>query len=134
MRLGAYPCVLKEDSLVHQIYQEGEVSERHRHRYEFNREYEEILTSYGLEISGNSPDNNFVEIVEIPEHLWFVAVQFHPEFKSKPTCSHPLFAGFMGAAVQRHVQRAERSPDQEVESTASDPEKTPRSEARLNDL
>ena len=110
MRLGAYPCVLKEDSLVHQIYQEGEISERHRHRYEFNREYEEILTSYGLEISGNSPDNNFVEIVEIPEHPWFLACQFHPEFKSKPLQPHPLFVSFIQAALDfKHLRAGQES-------------------------
>ena len=116
MRLGAYPCVLKEESLAHRIYQEGEISERHRHRYEFNREYEEILTSYGLEISGNSPDNNFVEIVEIPEHPWFLACQFHPEFKSKPLKPHPLFVSFIQAAIdfkqQRTGQEAVSAPDQ----------------------
>ena len=116
MRLGAYPCVLKEESLAHRIYQEGEISERHRHRYEFNREYEEILTSYGLEISGNSPDNNFVEIVEIPEHPWFLACQFHPEFKSKPLKPHPLFVSFIQAAIdfkqQRTGQEAASAPDQ----------------------
>ncbi len=108
MRLGGYPCVLKEDSLAHQIYGEGEISERHRHRYEFNREYEEILTSYGLQISGNSPDNNFVEIVEIPEHPWFLACQFHPEFKSKPLKPHPLFVSFIQAAVDFKRQRTGR--------------------------
>jgi CTP synthase len=116
MRLGAYPCVLKEDSLAYQIYEEGEISERHRHRYEFNREYEELLTSYGLEISGSSPDNNFVEIVEIPEHPWFLACQFHPEFKSRPLNPHPLFVSFIQAAIDfKHLkigQEATSVPDQ----------------------
>ncbi|MEE8349107.1 MAG: CTP synthase [Acidobacteriota bacterium] len=105
MRLGAYPCELQEDSLAHRIYENREISERHRHRYEFNREYEEILTSYGLEISGNSPDNNFVEIVEIPDHPWFLACQFHPEFKSKPLKPHPLFVSFVQAAIDFKQRR-----------------------------
>ncbi len=100
MRLGAYPCLLEEDSMAFQTYQEREISERHRHRYEFNREYEEILTSYGLKISGNSPDKNFVEIIELPEHPWFLGCQFHPEFKSKPLKPHPLFVSFIGAALE----------------------------------
>ena len=105
MRLGAYPCVLEKDSLAQRIYGETEVSERHRHRYEFNREYEEILTSYGLKISGNSPDKNFVEIVELSDHPWFLACQFHPEFKSKPLKPHPLFVSFIQAAAQYKARR-----------------------------
>ncbi len=100
MRLGAYPCVLEKDTLAQQIYGEIEISERHRHRYEFNREYEEILTSYGLNISGNSPDKNFVEIVELSDHPWFLACQFHPEFKSRPLKPHPLFVSFIQAAAE----------------------------------
>ena len=99
MRLGAYPCLLEEDSLAFQVYEKREISERHRHRYEFNREYEELLVSYGLKIAGNSPDRNFVEIVELPEHPWFVGCQFHPEFKSKPLSPHPLFVSFITAAL-----------------------------------
>ena len=105
MRLGAYPCVLEKDSLAQRIYGETEISERHRHRYEFNREYEEILTSYGLKISGNSPDKNFVEIVELSDHPWFLACQFHPEFKSKPLKPHPLFVSFIQAAAQYKARR-----------------------------
>ncbi|RPJ59928.1 MAG: CTP synthase [Acidobacteria bacterium] len=105
MRLGAYPCVLDEDSLACRAYGQREISERHRHRYEFNREYEELLTSYGLKISGNSPDRNFAEIVEIPDHPWFLACQFHPEFKSKPLKPHPLFISFIGAAFERKRRR-----------------------------
>ncbi|MEE2822607.1 MAG: CTP synthase [Acidobacteriota bacterium] len=116
MRLGAYPCVLQKGSLAQSIYQEGEISERHRHRYEFNREYEEILTSYGLRISGNSPDNNFVEIVEIPEHPWFLACQFHPEFKSKPLKPHPLFVSFIKAAKDfKHCRTTSREVSSERE-------------------
>ncbi len=104
MRLGAYPCILEEDSLAYKIYGEREISERHRHRYEFNREYEEILTGYGLKVVGNSPDKNFVEIVELPEHPWFLASQFHPEFKSKPLRPHPIFVSFIGAALQHKAR------------------------------
>ena len=105
MRLGAYPCVLEKDSKAYEIYGETEISERHRHRYEFNREYEEILTSYGLQIVGNSPDNNFVEIVELSDHPWFLACQFHPEFKSKPLQPHPIFVSFIEAALKHKSQR-----------------------------
>lgn len=105
MRLGAYPCVLKKDSKAYEIYGETEISERHRHRYEFNREYEEILTSYGLQIVGNSPDNNFVEIMELSDHPWFLACQFHPEFKSKPLQPHPIFVSFIEAALKHKAQR-----------------------------
>ena len=105
MRLGAYPCVLEKESLAQRIYGETEISERHRHRYEFNREYEEILTSYGLNFSGNSPDKNFAEIVEISDHPWFLACQFHPEFKSKPLKPHPLFVSFIQAAAAYRARR-----------------------------
>jgi CTP synthase len=105
MRLGAYPCVLDEGSLAYRVYQQKEISERHRHRYEFNREYEEILTSYGLRFSGNSPDKNFAEIVELPDHPWFLGCQFHPEFKSKPLKPHPLFASFIEAGLKYQRRR-----------------------------
>jgi CTP synthase len=83
------------------MYGAREISERHRHRYEFNREYEKLLVSYGLRISGNSPDRNFVEIIELEDHPWFLGCQFHPEFKSKPLRPHPLFAGFIQAGLNR---------------------------------
>ncbi len=105
MRLGAYPCELETDSLAFRTYDEREISERHRHRYEFNREYEELLTSYGLKISGNSPDRNFVEIVELADHPWFLGCQFHPEFKSKPLKPHPLFVSFIEASLKYHCER-----------------------------
>jgi CTP synthase len=105
MRLGAYPCLLEPNSLAHKVYGTKEISERHRHRYEFNREYEKIICSYGLKFSGNSPDGNFVEIAELPGHPWFLGCQFHPEFKSKPLQPHPLFASFIGAAYLRKVGR-----------------------------
>ena len=107
MRLGAYPCELEVDSLAFRMYDEREISERHRHRYEFNREYEEILTSYGLKISGNSPDRNFVEIIELTNHPWFLGCQFHPEFKSKPLKPHPLFVSFIEASLQYSFRRQE---------------------------
>ena len=107
MRLGAYPCELETDSLAFRTYGEREISERHRHRYEFNREYEELLTSYGLAIAGNSPDRNFVEIVELADHPWFLGCQFHPEFKSKPLKPHPLFVSFIEASLEYHQKKEE---------------------------
>lgn len=100
MRLGAYPCVLQEGSFAHTAYQEKEISERHRHRYEFNNAYRDILTKHGLKISGQSPDGELVEIVEIEDHPWFLGCQFHPEFKSRPTDPHPLFKAFIGASLK----------------------------------
>jgi CTP synthase len=98
MRLGAYECVLQEGSLAQQVYGKTRISERHRHRYEFNQEYEPVLAKHGLRFSGRTPDGKFVEIAEIPNHPWFLAVQFHPEFKSRPLSPHPLFREFIGAA------------------------------------
>jgi CTP synthase len=119
MRLGAFPCVLDEDSLSYRIYRAPEISERHRHRYEFNREYEKILTSYGMRFPGNSPDRNFVEIVELPDHPWFFGCQFHPEFKSKPFRPHPVFASFIAAAYQFKLGRGEGQPGREATSVAA---------------
>jgi CTP synthase len=107
MRLGAYPCVLTAGSNTQRAYGEMEISERHRHRYEFNREYEETLIAHGLRIVGASPDGNFVEVVEVEGHPWFVGCQFHPEFKSKPLTSHPLFKAFVQASyAHRQARRA----------------------------
>ena len=107
MRLGAYPCVLTAGSNTQKAYGEMEISERHRHRYEFNREYEETLIAHGLRIVGASPDGNFVEVVEVEGHPWFVGCQFHPEFKSKPLTSHPLFKAFVQASyAHRQARRA----------------------------
>ena len=100
MRLGAYPCVLTEGSKSHEAYDQIEISERHRHRYEVNNAYRDMLLENGLRLSGVSPDKRLVEIVEIPSHRWFVAAQFHPELKSRPTRPHPLFRDFVRAAVQ----------------------------------
>jgi CTP synthase len=99
MRLGAYPCILERGSLAHAIYEQGEIDERHRHRYEVNINYVNRLSAAGLRFSGMSPDARLPEIVELPDHPWFVGVQFHPELKSKPFAPHPLFASFIRAAV-----------------------------------
>ncbi len=105
MRLGAQPCLLSEESHAAECYEADEISERHRHRYEFNPEYKAQLEESGMVVTGSSPDGTLAEIVEISDHPWFVAVQFHPEFKSKPSMPHPLFSGFVAAALQRHQQR-----------------------------
>ncbi|WP_454957183.1 CTP synthase [Gemella sanguinis] len=100
LRLGSYPCTLTEGSQAHKEYGEINITERHRHRYEFNNFYRERLTNKGLVLSGVSPDGRLVEIVELPEHPWFVAGQFHPEFKSRPEKAHSLFAGFIKASLE----------------------------------
>lgn len=104
MRLGAYPCKIKKDTLANQVYGETEISERHRHRFEFNNEFLEIFENHGFTFSGTSPDGSLVEIIEYQEHPWFIASQFHPEFKSKPMSPHPLFSGFIEASLN-HQQR-----------------------------
>jgi CTP synthase len=105
MRLGAWPCKLVPGSFAHKAYGKTEISERHRHRYEFNREYEKQLVAAGLKITGRTPDENYVEIVEAPEHPWFLGCQFHPEFKSKPLEPHPLFRSFIGAALEHQGKK-----------------------------
>ena len=100
MRLGACPCELAEDSFSFHAYGRKDIQERHRHRYEFNNTYREQLVKAGLRIGGINPERDLVEIIEIPEHAWFVAVQFHPEFQSKPNAAHPLFANFIAAALK----------------------------------
>jgi CTP synthase len=100
MRLGAYPCVLQDDSLALKCYGRKKISERHRHRYEFNNHYAEQFTPKGMVLSGLSPDGSLVEIIEIKDHPWFLGCQFHPEFKSRPMDCHPLFKGFIKAALQ----------------------------------
>ena len=99
MRLGAWPCKIEKDSTAFRAYGTTDISERHRHRYEFNCEYEKTLTDAGFRITGRSPDGKYVEIVEAPDHPWFLGCQFHPEFKSKPLAPHPLFHAFVGAAL-----------------------------------
>jgi CTP synthase len=106
MRLGAWPCKLEPGSFAAKAYGKLEISERHRHRYEFNRDYEKTLTNAGLRITGRTPDENYVEIIEAPEHPWFLGCQFHPEFKSKPLEPHPLFAAFIGAALEHRKSRS----------------------------
>jgi len=115
MRLGAWTCKIEPGTLARQIYGKTEISERHRHRYEFNREYEETLTAGGLKISGSTPDGTYVEMVELPDHPHFIACQFHPEFKSKPLEPHPLFKTFVGAAYEHGLKRRADKAAAEVE-------------------
>jgi CTP synthase len=105
MRLGLYPCRLVEGSHAHRAYGRTEVGERHRHRYEFNTQYRSQFAAHGLEVTGASPNGKLVEIVELRDHPWFLAVQFHPEFKSKPTAAHPLFRGFIEACIRRREEK-----------------------------
>src|SRR5919106_527165 len=100
MRLGAYPCVLQDDSLALKLYGRKKINERHRHRYEFNNDYIERFSAKGMLLSGVSPDGRLVEIIELKDHPWFLGCQFHPEFKSRPMDCHPLFKGFIKAALQ----------------------------------
>ena len=101
MRLGAYRCRLTPDSGLRALYGADEVFERHRHRYEFNNAYIETFAAHGLRVAGVNPERELVEAVELNGHPWFVGVQFHPEFKSRPTRPHPLFIGLIGAAIRR---------------------------------
>jgi len=118
MRLGAQPATLVPESRAAACYGRVEISERHRHRYEFNNVYRQQFAAHGMQVVGTSPDGGLVEIVEIPDHPWFVAVQFHPEFKSQPTRPHPLFDGFIAAAVKRHGARLERTKEGEVQEVS----------------
>jgi CTP synthase len=113
MRLGAYPCVLVPGTKAALAYGEATISERHRHRFEFNNDYREMLSSHGMVISGISPDGRLVEIVELRDHPWFVGTQFHPEFKSRPNRPHPLYREFIGACVGAEAVRPERTIDDE---------------------
>ena len=105
MRLGSWPCALTPEWRAREAYGFEQVDERHRHRYEFNREYEDCLTAAGLRITGETPDNTYVEICEIAGHPWYLGCQFHPEFKSKPMEPHPLFKAFIGAAQEFRKNR-----------------------------
>ena len=105
MRLGQYPCALNPESKSFQLYQSSMIYERHRHRYEVNNDYRDDLAKNGMLLAGTSPDNHIVEMVELPDHPWFVAAQFHPEFKSRPNKPHPLFRGFVTAAAERHAKK-----------------------------
>jgi CTP synthase len=115
MRLGAWTCKIEPGTRAHKIYGKLEISERHRHRYEFNREYEEPLVAGGLRISGSTPDGTYVEMVELPDHPHFIGCQFHPEFKSKPLEPHPLFSTFIAAAYAHGSKRRSRKETVEVE-------------------
>ncbi|PYX10090.1 MAG: CTP synthetase [Acidobacteria bacterium] len=115
MRLGAWTCKIEPSTLAHKIYGQLEISERHRHRYEFNREYESTLTAGGLRISGSTPDGTYVEMVELPDHPHFIGCQFHPEFKSKPLEPHPLFKTFVGASYEHGLKRRANKAAAEVE-------------------
>jgi len=107
MRLGGYACVLKEGSLAFKLYGRKKISERHRHRYEFNNSYRELFSTKGMILSGLSPDKTLVEVIELKDHPWFVGCQFHPEFKSRPTDCHPLYKGFIKAALQNRLAQKE---------------------------
>jgi CTP synthase len=98
MRLGAQLCRLREDSIAREVYGRAEVHERHRHRFEFNNAYAEAFEARGMRLSGREPERDLVELIEIPDHPWFVACQFHPEFQSRPSRAHPLFREFVRAA------------------------------------
>ena len=106
LRLGAYPCIIKEGTTMQRCYGALEISERHRHRYEFNNKYRDVLTQHGLTLSGLSPDGRLVETVELSDRPFYVGVQYHPEFKSRPNKAHPLFRGFIAAAKEEHERRA----------------------------
>ena len=122
MRLGGQKCVLEKDSTAYDCYQSEEIIERHRHRYEFNNDYLDVLSDAGLRLVGKSHDGMLVEVVEVPDHPWFVGCQFHPEFTSSPREGHPLFTGFIRAAIAQHDAIAgsdEHHEDQEQPLTQS---------------
>ena len=128
MRLGAWECKIDADSNAFKAYGKTEISERHRHRYEFNREYEQLLTGAGLRITGSSPDGTYVEIVELPDHPYFLGCQFHPEFKSKPLEPHPLFLSFVHASYQHRAKRLAQPAPEKTSSSA------PKAPANTNHL
>ena len=105
MRLGAYECKLKKGTKAYNAYKKEKISERHRHRYEFNNKYKENMEKKGMVFSGFYPKGNLVEIIELKNHSWFLACQFHPEFKSKPEKAHPLFRDFIAASISNYRQR-----------------------------
>ena len=115
MRLGSWPCKLQPDSLAAKAYGSPQIHERHRHRYEFNRNYEEVLTSHGMRVTGETPDAMYVEICELPDHPWYLGCQFHPEFKSKPLEPHPLFSSFVGTAFLHRGTRVRNEQVREAE-------------------
>ncbi|HRS07174.1 MAG TPA: CTP synthetase, partial [Candidatus Ratteibacteria bacterium] len=105
MRLGAYPCGIEPGSIASRAYKKKKILERHRHRWEFNMKYFNLMKQNGMKFTGFSPDKKLVEIIEVEGHPFFIATQFHPEFQSKPFACHPLFAAFIKAAVQRKSQK-----------------------------
>ncbi|MCA9239143.1 MAG: CTP synthase, partial [Planctomycetales bacterium] len=125
MRLGAQPTKLEPGSTAAQCYGAGDVSERHRHRYEFNNQYRGQFAAHGMRFSGTSPDGALVEVIEVPSHPWFLAVQYHPEFKSKPTAAQPLFAGFLGAAVQHRAGKRKNAGQAPLPDESASIEPTP---------
>ncbi len=122
MRLGSYPCSLEEGSVVRRAYGKPLIYERHRHRYEFNNKYRPLFKKNGMTLAGVCEDRDLVEIIELGTHPWFVGVQFHPEFKSRPTAPHPLFSSFVEAALlhhkKRHTQGAKRGAVKKTETAA----------------
>ncbi len=104
LRLGSYPCILQEGTLAQALYRKKEIAERHRHRYEVNNDYREKLTTHGMILSGLSPDQRIVEMIELKNHPFFIATQAHPEFKSRPNLAHPLFYGLVAAAVKKEEE------------------------------
>ena len=119
MRLGAYPCALKEGTRAREIYGRAQISERHRHRYEVNNAFREELEKAGLVFSGLSPDAVLVEIIELKDHPWFIGVQFHPEFQSTPKTPHPLFSSFVAAAKAHKAQNSSLATKVKKEATSS---------------
>ena len=105
LRLGSYPCIIKKNTTMKRSYQTHEIYERHRHRYEFNNDYRKILENYGLTLSGFSKDNELVETIEISEYPFYVGVQFHPEFKSRPNNAHPLFIEFIKKSIEKMEEK-----------------------------
>jgi CTP synthase len=118
MRLGVYPCKLQEGTLAHAAYGEPVVYERHRHRFEFNNHYRDVLQEAGMVFSGTSPNDRLVEVIELRDHPFFVASQFHPEFRSRPSTPHPLFRDFVGAVVARLQLDVAQPAAQEIEAPA----------------
>jgi CTP synthase len=114
MRLGAYTARLRPGSRAAQAYGAPEISERHRHRWEVSNAYRDVLAEFGLRLSGQSPDGGLVEVIELPDHAWFIGCQFHPELKSRPTRPHPLFAGFIAAAMRRRAAAPARAAAEEL--------------------